>query len=68
MIFVVQYVIITSQQVIFSDASTSGFRSEMIIRSLLHAFVAICNDFLKSFEAESLDKVRNSALVQIQAK
>ena len=36
-----QYVIITFLQVIFSNASTSGFKSELIIRSLLHAFVAI---------------------------
>ena len=32
-----QYVIITLRQVIFSDASTSGFKSEVIILSLLHA-------------------------------
>ena len=63
-----QYVIITFRQVIFSDASTSGFKSELIIRSLLHAFVAICYDFLTSFDAESLDKMKNTALVQIQAK
>ena len=31
--FVMQYVIITFRQVIFSDASTSGFKSELIIRS-----------------------------------
>ena len=45
--FVLQYVIITFRQVIFSDASTSGFKSELIIRSLLHAFVAILILFLK---------------------
>ena len=52
-----QYVIITFRQVIFSDASTSGFKSELIIRSLLHALVAIFNAFLKSFDVESLNKV-----------
>ena len=56
--FVMPYVIITFRRVIFSDhASTSGFKSELIIRSLLHAFVAIFNAFLKSFDAESLDKM-----------
>ena len=55
--FVMPYVIITFRRVIFSDASTSGFKSELIIRSLLHAFVAIFNGFLKSFDAESLDKM-----------
>ena len=62
------YVIITFRRVIISDASTSGFKSELIVRSLLHAFVAIFTAFLKSFDAESLDKMSNSALVQIQAK
>ena len=52
-----QYVIITFRQVIFSDASTSGFKTELIIRSLLLAFVAIFNTFLKNFDAESLDKM-----------
>ena len=66
--FVTQYVIITFRQVIFSDASTSGFKFDVIIRSLLHALMAIFNAFLKSFDAESLDKMQNSALVQIQAK
>ena len=47
--FVMQYVIITFRQVIFIDASTSGFKSELIICSLLHAFVAISNAFLKMF-------------------
>ena len=51
------YVIITFQRVIFSDASTSGFKSELMIRSLLHAFVAIVKAFLKSFDAESVDKM-----------
>ena len=55
--FVMQYVIITFRQVIFNDASTSGFKSELIIRSLLHALLAIFNAFLKSFDAESLDKM-----------
>ena len=54
--FVMQYVIITFRQVIFSDTSTSGFKSELIIRSFLHAFVALCNAFLHSFDAESLEK------------
>ena len=52
-----QYVIITFRQVIFSDASTSGFKSELIIRSLLHAFVAIFDAFRKTFDAERLDKM-----------
>ena len=52
-----QYVIITFRQEIFSDASTSGFKFELIIRSLLHAFVASFNAFLKSVEAESLDNM-----------
>ena len=55
--FVMPYVIITFRRVIFSDASTSGFKSELMIRSLLHAFVVIFNSFLKSFDAESLDKM-----------
>ena len=55
--FVMQYVMITFRQVIFSDASTSGFKSELIIRLLLHAFVASFNAFLKSFDAESLDNM-----------
>ena len=55
--FVLQYVIITFRQVIFSDASTYGFKSELIIRSLLHALVTIFNVFLKRFDAESLDKM-----------
>ena len=59
------YVIIAFRWVIFSDASTSGLKYELIIRALLHAFVAIVNAFLKSFDAESLDKVSNNALVQI---
>ena len=49
------YVIIAFRRVIFSDASTSGFKSELKIRSLLDAFVAIFNAFLKCFDAESLD-------------
>ena len=52
-----QYVIFTFRQVLFSDTSTSGFKSELIIRSLLHAFVAIFNDFLKSFNVEIIDKM-----------
>ena len=52
-----QYVIITFRQVIFIDASTSGFKSELIIRSLLHAFVAIVNAILKNFDANSLDEM-----------
>ena len=55
--FVIPYVIIIFRRVIFSDASISGFQSELIIRSLLHAFVAIFNAFLKSFDAESLVKM-----------
>ena len=51
------YIIITFRRVIFSDASTSGFKSELKLRSLLHAFVAIVNAFLTSFDAESLDKM-----------
>ena len=48
-------VIITFRRVIFSDASTSGFKSELTIRSLLSAFVAMVMLFLKSFDAENLD-------------
>ena len=55
--FVMQYVIITFWQVIFSDASTSGFKFELIFHSSLHAFVAIVKVFLKSFDAESLVKM-----------
>ena len=55
--FVMPYVIITFRRVIFSDASTSGFKSELIFRSLLHVFVALFNAFLKSFDAASLDKM-----------
>ena len=54
--FVMQYVIITFRREIFSDASTSGFKSELMIRSLLHAFV-VFNAFQKSFDVESLDKM-----------
>ena len=42
-----QYVIITFRQVIFSDASTSDFKSELIVRSLLHAFVEILMFFFE---------------------
>ena len=52
-----QYVTITFRQEIFIDKSTSGFKYELIIRSLLHAFVAIFNAFLKSFYANSLNKM-----------
>ena len=52
-----QNVIITFRQVIFIDASTSGFKSELIIRSLLHAFVGIFNAFLRKFDANSLNKM-----------
>ena len=55
--FVMQYLIITFRQVIFIDASSSGFKSELIIRSLLHDFVAIFNVFLENFDANSLDKM-----------
>ena len=54
---VMQYVIITFRQVIFSDASTSGLISELIICSLLHAFVERFNAFLKIFDAESFDNI-----------
>ena len=52
-----QYVIITFRQVIFIDASTPGFRSELIICLLSHAFVAIFNAFLKNLDANNLDKM-----------
>ena len=55
--FVMPHVIITFRRVIFSDASTSGFKSELIILSSLQAVVAIFNVFLKSVDAESLDKM-----------
>ena len=51
-----QYVVINVRQWRFSDALTSGFKSELIIRSWLHAFVAILNTFQKCFDAESLEK------------
>ena len=44
----------TFRQVIYMDAPTSGFKSELIIRLLLHAFVAFLMLFLKHFEANSL--------------
>ena len=65
---IMQYVITTFRQVIFIDASTSSFKSELIIRSLLLGFVASFNAFRKKFDANSLDKISNSALVLIQAK
>ena len=52
-----QYVIITFRQVIFIDASNSGFKSELKIHSLLHGFVATFNAFLKNFDANSLYKM-----------
>ena len=52
-----QYVIITFRLVIFSDASTSGFKSELINLSMIASFRGNSNAFLKSFEAESLDKM-----------
>ena len=52
-----QHIIITFLHVIFTDASTFSFKSELIIRSLLHAFVEIFNAFLKKFDANSLDKM-----------
>ena len=42
-----QYVIITFRLVIFSDASTSGFKTELIICSWLQAFVANLIFFLE---------------------
>ena len=45
--FVMQHVIITFRQVLFSNASTSGFKSALIIRSWLPASVAILMLFLK---------------------
>ena len=56
--FFLQYLIITFGQVISTDASTSGLKSELIIHSLLHAFVAIFNAFLKSFDAEGLPRCK----------
>ena len=55
--FVMPYVIIIFRRVIFSDALISGFKSELIIRSLLHAFAANLNAFVKSFDAESIGKM-----------
>ena len=52
----------------FSDASASGCKSELRIRSWLQAFMAILKAFLKHFDVESLDKMLNSAFVQIQTK
>ena len=45
--FVMPYLIITFRRVIFSDTSTSSFKSELMIRSLWHALVAIWMLFLK---------------------
>ena len=55
--FDMQYVIISFRLVIFSDASTSGFKSELRIRSWLHAFVAIFNAVLKQCYAEIFEKI-----------
>ena len=55
--FVMQHAILIFRQVLFSSASTSGFKSERIVRSLLYAFVANFKAFLKSFDAASLDKM-----------
>ena len=55
--FDMQFVIISFRQVIFSDASTSGFKSELFICSWLYAFVEIFNAFLKSFDVQSLNKL-----------
>ena len=64
-----QYVIITFRQVIFSDASTSGLKSELIINSFMIAcFRGNFQCCSKTFYAESFDKIKNCALVQIQAK
>ena len=41
------HVIITFRQVLFSNASTSGFKSALIIRSWLPAFVAILMLYLQ---------------------
>ena len=58
-----QYVIITVRQVIFSDASTSGFKFLTDISLMTAYFRGNFNAFLKSFDAESLDKMLNCALV-----
>ena len=55
--FVMPYVINTFRQVIFSDASTSGFKFGLIILSLLHVFVAIFHAFLNRLDAESIGKM-----------
>ena len=67
--FVMQYGIITFRQVIFSDASTSGFESELIIRSLLLAFVAGKILFLKVLMRKVFTRCKIVfQLVQIQIK
>ena len=58
-----QYLIIIVRQVIFSDASTFGFDYSFMTAYFRGNFNA-----LKSFDAENLDKMLNSALVQIQVK
>ena len=62
--FVMKHVIITFRQVhvLFSDSSTSGLKSALIIRSWLPAFVAILMLFLKFL----MRKVFNSALIVLK--
>ena len=54
--FDMQYVIIAFDKT-FSDAPTSGLKSELRIRSWLHAFVTIFDAFLKSLNVERFDKI-----------
>ena len=56
--YVMQYEIITLRQVIFSDAATSGLKSELKIRLWLHAFVAILMLFLKFLMQKVLIKCK----------
>ena len=60
--------IITDWQLCLAVNQTSGSKSELIKRLLLHASEAICKVFLESFDAESLNKLWNCALLKIQAQ
>ena len=53
-----QNVVINFRQVIFSNASSSGLKSELIIRWWLHAFVVIFNAVAKSFMRKVLTKYK----------
>ena len=66
--FVMQQVTITFRQVLFSDASTSGFKSALIIRSWLPAFVAILMFFLKFLMRKVLTRCKLVPWYRIRQK